>query len=179
MKIRSNKRHQLRTSGKAERSVLVLASRLQRFLSTGRATKKDLRDIDLRITTFLSDEGRKALEFLKKLEDRIPILTEKEKIQGTSLSISKWVEQLESEDVPGYCNVQVKHLSRQKLVLEEIADMDGDIARMISSVNERLESSLSRSSYEIPKLDEIAKSCAEVINAYGLREKLLCEVSAA
>ena len=72
MTFRTGKKHKIQETGKSGRNVLKLASRFQRFLNTGKSSKKDLKEIDDLFSAAIFDQSSTVLQILDQLKDKIP-----------------------------------------------------------------------------------------------------------
>ena len=175
MSYRTDKRHRTQETGKVDRSILVLASRLQKFVSTGLSTKKDLKAIDAHLTQFLLKEARKALESLVQLESQIPKTASQEGFGPICASLSAWIAHLVSKEIVGYSDIAAT--KGESALLEQVVDLDSDLATMMIEVNACLSGCIAKSSYEIPDTREITREVEEILDLYNSREKLLLKVS--
>ena len=175
MSYRTDKRHRTQETGKVDRSILVLASRLQKFVSTGLSTKKDLKAIDTHLTQFLVKEARKALESLEQLGYHFPKTTTQESLGPLCDSLSNWIAHLGSKDTVGYSDVAAT--KGESALLEQVVDLDSDLATMMIGVNTCLSGCLAKSSYEVPDTREITREVEEILSLYSSREKMLSKVS--
>ena len=175
--FRTDKSHKVQESGKADRNAFVLASRLQRFLTTGKLPKKDLKTIDVYFATFLKDQAKRSLELLERLSEHIPKSKGKETLDSIRDSWNRWISALESGEVPGYSGIHVTRVEQQNVMLEEIVDIDTDLTRMLMTLNTTLTTFLRQSSYEVPNVKQLSESFEEVLKIYDSRSKLLAKFS--
>src|SRR5579872_1188787 len=92
--FRTGKKHKIQETGKSGRNVLKLASKFQRFLNTGKSSKKDLKQIDDLFTMAVLEQGGAVLQLLDQLKDRIPKTIGKDSIERTFESWTKWLTNL-------------------------------------------------------------------------------------
>jgi gamma-glutamylcysteine synthetase len=171
---RSDKRHKVQESRKSSKNVLKLASKLQRFVVTGKASKQDLRAIDENFRLGLIDQGKKTLQMLDQLREHIPKIRGKDSVEDAIGCWSNWIAHVESHSpLTGYCAINSSKMGFQNVLLEEAIDVDADLVRMMLAFNSSLAMVLRKCSYEVPDTKEIAQSVVEIMDAFGTREKLL------
>lgn len=177
MTFRAGKRHRVQESGKSTKNVLRLASRLQRFLNTGKASKQDLKAIDAQFISLVSDYGDKILQLLDQLRERMPKTKGRDAVNQTCQRWMKWLDELNSKSRECYSNVQVSRVAAQNALLESVVDAESDFFRMLGAFNSTLDSFVRKSSYELPNAGEISNSVDEILELYNLRQRLLAKVA--
>lgn len=168
----------MQESGKSKKSVLKLASRLQHFLNTGKASKQDLKAIDKNFRQLLSGNGKKVLQLLDELRERAPKAKGRDALDSTCEQWSRWVSDLENENPAGYSSLNLASGDARSALLEASIDADADLARMLLTFSATLANSIRKSSYEIPDAKDISGSAEEIFEAYRTRQKLLARISA-
>ena len=178
--FRTDKHHKVQESNKSSKNILKLASKLQHFIDTGRATKSDLKAIDEVFRSLLIDQGRRGLQMLEQLQEHVPKSKGKDSLDEACSKWSRWVSSIESaekEFPAGYANVDPSKIGYQNVLLEEAVDYDSDISRMLVAFNSALADSLRKSSYQIPDGEEINEGASEIIELFNVREKILLKAS--
>src|ERR1700730_8619855 len=90
--FRTGKKHKIQETGKSGKNVLKLASKFQRFLNTGKSSKKDLKEIDDLFSAAIFDQGSAILQILDQLKDKIPKGSHNETTINRSFEIwTKWL----------------------------------------------------------------------------------------
>jgi len=178
--FRADKHHKVQESNKSSKNVLKLASKLQRFIDTGKAAKSDLKAIDEVFRSLLIDQGRRGQQMLEQLQEHVPKAKGKDALSDACITLSNWIRSLESSEnnlQTGYANIDPSKIGYQNVLLEEVVDYDSDISRMLVAFNTSLAESLRKSSYEVPDSKEIFQGVQEIIQLFNVREKILLKAS--
>ncbi len=179
MTFRTGKRHKVQESGKSTKNVLKLASRLQRFLDTGKASKQDLEDIDAQFIAFVSERGEKILGLLDQLQERMQKTKRSESINQIYEKWSKWLSQLHTADFQGYLSVRGTRIGSQNALLESAVDAESDLLGMLNAFNNSIAAFVRKSSYELPDVEEISRSAEEILEMYEMRQRILSKAAGA
>ena len=177
MTFRTGKRHKVQESGKSTKNVLKLASRLQRFLNTGKASKQDLEDIDAQFVTFVSERGEKILRLLDQLQVGMQKTKRRDSVNQIYERWSKWLAQLDTEDFQGYSTVRRTRIDAQNTLLESAVDAESDLLEMLNVFDISIAAFVRKSSYELPDVEEISKSAEEILEKYELRQRILSKAA--
>jgi phage terminase small subunit len=171
--FRTGKRHRVQEKGKSK-SVLKLASKLQHFVDTGKASRSDLKEIDNQISLVASDQGRKILQLLEQLKEK----TQKGRrsLEQTCADWSDWLAKLDSKHALGYSDVHVENGEGRSAILESLIDADTDIFRMLSAFSFSSASWLRKASYNTTDFKEIRESALDIMSAYHTRQRILSKL---
>ncbi len=175
--FRADKNRRIQESSKSSRNALKLASRLQRFLVTGKISKKDLEAIDAHYSTLLLGQGKHVFEMLEQLVEHVPRSKGRESLEGACESWRKWVSIIEGGGYLGYSGAFPQRNEFKSALIEEVIDLDTDLSRMIMVFNESLTSTLRKSSYELPDVEEIGETVQEILEIYSTRERTLRKIA--
>lgn len=177
--IRTGKRHRVQESSRSQKSVLKLASKLQHFLNTGTASKRDLKSIDTQITQLTRHQGDRIMDLLDQLKDRIPKSKGRETVEQACATWAKWLSSLDSKQNMGYADLTLEQGSDNgRALVESTIDAETDVFRMLAAFNSSLLAYLRQASYKVPDSREISGCAGEIIEAYQSRQKLLAKLSA-
>jgi hypothetical protein len=177
--FRTGKKHKVQASGKSARNVLKLASRFQRFLSTGVATRKDLKDIDDQFDAMVSQQGDKILTLLDQLKDRLPKGEAQDSVERTCEVWARWLASLDSKGRFGYSSLGSAgiELETHGLLLESALDAETDLFRMLLTFKTNLSSLVRNMSSIGPVSLDMVEGSAEIINAYEQKQKALMKIT--
>ena len=169
----------MQESGKSAKNVLKLASRFQRFLTTGVATRKDLKDIDDQFDAIISQQGDKILTLLDQIKDHVPKGKAQDNVERTCEVWAKWLAGLDSKGKFGYSSLKCAGIESEThgLLLETAVDAETDLFRMLLTFKTNL-SSLARN---IPNTGPVSldllEDAEEIIDAYEQKQKALTKIA--
>ncbi len=175
MNFRTGKRHKVQESGKSK-NILKLAAKLQHFIDTAKASKRDLKEIDNQISFVALDQGRKILQLLEQLKERTPKVKGSDSLEQTCTDWKNWLTELDSKKVLGYSDVGVENGESRSAILESAIDADTDMFRMLSAFSTSLASLIKKLSYEVPNYKEIQSDSQEILDAYNTRQKIVSKL---
>jgi hypothetical protein len=175
--FRTGKRHKVQESGKTGKSVQKLATRLQRFANTGKASKRDLVDIDCQLRNALFEHAKKITRLLDQLSDHASQEKAADLILRVRSQWSDWLSDLESRDSLGYSDVKFEKQAGQNAILDSIMDADSELFNMLSAFNSALVSNVERSSYQIPDFDQVYSGAIEIIETYQSKQRMLSRLA--
>jgi len=166
-------------SGKSARNVLRLASRFQRFLTTGEATRKDLKDIDDQFDASVSQQGDKILTLLDQLKDHAPRGEAQDRVERTCEVWAKWLAGLDSKGRLGYSSLKSAEIESEThgLMLESAVDAETDLFRMLLTFKTSLSSLVRNASTISPMSLEILCGIEEIMLAYEQKQKVLSRIA--
>jgi len=177
--FRTGKKHRVQESGKSSKNVLKLASRFQRFLATGVATKKDLKDIDDHFDAMVSQQGDKILTLLDQLKDHTPRGESQDLVERTCENWAKWLVSLDSKEKLGYSSLKSSGIESEThgLLLESAVDAETDLFRMLVTFRTNL-SSLVRNLSDASSVSlDILNGAEQIMEAYELKQKALLRIA--
>ena len=178
MTFRTDKHHRIQESEKSKKSVLKLASKLQHFLNTGKASKQDLKAIDKNFQQTIYDNGRKIWQMLEEVQLRIPKAKGKDTIDSICTKWAKWLDEIRVNAPLGYCDLKLAQGSIPSALLEATIDADSDLFRLLISYDSMMDDCIKRSSYVVPNVNDIAEGAEAVLEAYVTRQNLMSRLSA-
>lgn len=173
MTFRTGKRHRVQESGKSTKNVMKLASRLQHFLNTGKASKQDLEAIDSHFIASVSEHGEKILRLLEQLRELMQKTKRRDLANQVYERWSKWLARLDTENFRGYSSFQSARIDVQNALLESAVDAESDLLGMLNAFNISIAAYVRKSSYELPNVEEISKSTEEILEVFEERQKIL------
>jgi hypothetical protein len=166
-------------SGKSARNVLKLASRFQKFLTTGIASRKDLKDVDDQFNALISQQGDKILMLLDQLKDHVQKGEGQERVEQMCEVWAKWLASLDSKGQIGYSNLRSAGIESEThgILLEAAVDAETDLFRMLLAFKTNLSSLVRNVSSGIPSSLDILDTVEEIIGAYEQKQKVLTKIS--
>ena len=170
---RAGKRHKTQQSSRAAKSVPRLASKLQRFASTGKVSKQDLRAIDEQLNAILLDQTRKIMKLLDQLKHHSPKEERSVAMKKVCEDWALWISQIESRNAAGYSNVKLQDDESRAALLESVISADADLFSTLSAFHGWLVEKVGKSSYEIPDFEEIKRSAMEIMEIHSSRQKTI------
>jgi len=177
--FRTGKRHKAQETGKSAKNVLKLASRFQRFLSTGVATRKDLKDIDDHFDVLVSQQGDKILTLLDQLKDHASRGEEQEAVARTCEIWAKWLASLDSKGKLGYSSLRTAGIESEThgLLLDSAVDAESDLFRMLLTFKTNLSSLVRNISDFSPVSLDLLSGAEEIIDAYERKQRALVRIA--
>ncbi|MDA4111936.1 MAG: hypothetical protein OK439_05315 [Thaumarchaeota archaeon] len=181
MTFRTGKKHKAQETGKTGRNVLKLASRFQRFLNTGKSSKKDLKEIDDLFSMAVLDQGSSVLQLLDQLKDRIPKTDGKDAIDLTFENWTKWLASLKAKENLGYSSLRflASEGETQSILIEGAIDAESDLFRSLHAFKSYLSVTVRKSAYEVSDSKEISTGAEEIFEAYRIKQRILGKMAAA
>ncbi len=169
----------MQESGKSARNVLKLASRFQRFLTTGVATRKDLKDIDDQFDALVSQQGDKILMLLDQLRDHAPRGEVQDRVERTCEVWVKWLTDLDSKGRLGYSSLKSAGIESEThgLLLESAVNAETDLFRMLLTFKTNLSSLVRNISNINPMTLDVLCGVEEIIDAYEQKQKALAKIA--
>ncbi|MGH2639009.1 MAG: hypothetical protein ACRDF4_06985 [Rhabdochlamydiaceae bacterium] len=177
MTFRTSKRHRVQESSKSQKNVLKLASKLQHFLNTGKASKQDLKAIDSQISQITADQGDKILKLLDQLKEGVAKSKGRDLIQQVCDDWAKWLSSMDSKKSRGYSGVRPEKSDSRNALVEATIEADSEVFRMLSAFNASLALWVRQASHEVPDFKEISSCAHEIIDAHATRQKILAKIS--
>ncbi len=180
MTFRTGKKHKIQEAGKSGRNVLKLASRFQRFLNTGKSSKKDLKEIDDLFSTAISDQGTTVLQLLDQLKDKIPKGTGKEIVDHTFDSWTRWISTLKAKENLGYSNLKLipAEGETQSILLEGVVDAESDLFRSLLAYKSTLGNLVRKSELTTVDFKDVSAGAEEIFEAYRIKQRILSKMTA-
>lgn len=181
MTFRTGKKHKAQESTKAAKNALKLASRFQHFLTTGVASKKDLKEVDERFVSQVSQQSDRILTLLDQLRDIAPKGRERELIDHVCEDWAKWVSTIYSKENLGYSSLKLTDYSTDETIavlLEGVVDSETHLFQMLFA----LKSSLSLSVKSSDRLDakiseEYVEGTREIMECFQSRQRTLSKIA--
>lgn len=178
MTFRTSKKHKTQESTKSGKNALRLTSRFQRFLNTGIASKKDLKEIDERFSSQISQQGDKILKMLDQLKDIVTTSHANEILERTCNAWAKWLSSLDSREILGYSNVKYPDAAENAL-LESVIDMETHLFQMMLAYRSTISSGLKNpSGFDDRRLAAVQGGASEIFDAFQRRQKTLGKITA-
>jgi hypothetical protein len=178
--FRTSKKHKAQESTRSVKNALKLASKFQHFLNTGVASKKDLKDVDERFISQVSQHGDRILSMLDQLKE---ISSSTEGQESLSLACELWAKllsNLDSKENLGYSNLKfVEGVTddAQGSLLEAVVDAETHFFHMLLALKSTLSSSLKNpESLDGGFCTSILGNAKEVIDGYHSRQRLLAKI---
>src|SRR5579872_3259461 len=178
--FRTGKKHKIQETGRSGKNVLKLASKFQRFLKTGKSSKKDLKEIDDLFSTAIFDQGSAVLQILDQLKDKIPRGSGKEIIERSFDAWTKWLANLKARENIGYSSLRLipAEGETQSILLEGAIDAESDLFRSLMAYKSSLGNLVRQSEYETADYKEIADGAEEIFEAYRIKQRILGKMTA-
>lgn len=177
MTFRTSKKHKAQESTKSSKNALKLASRFQRFLNTGIASKKDLKEIDERFSSQISQQGDKILMMLDQLKETVPSRRGNEVLERTCDAWAKWLSSLDSKENLGYSNVRYSD-GVENALLESVIDAETHLFQMLIAYKSSVSFGLKNpSEFEGSTLAALQEGTAEIFETFQQRQKILGKIS--
>ena len=174
MTFRSGKRHRVQESGKSK-SVQKLASKLQLFTKTGKVSQSDLKAVDNRLYSLLSDRVERISQLLDSVGQSVPAAKARE-FAKISQEWGKWLTELGSKNSIGYSQITVRNQSGDVL-LENLFDMDSELFNMLSAFDNSISEMVAKASYQVPNLEELKQNSTEIIALFHSRKKAIASLA--
>jgi len=179
--FRASKKHKTQESTKAAKNALKLASRFQHFLNTGDATKKDLKEIDERFATQVSQQSDKILTLLDQLREVVPRNNGQEYLFRTCESWSKWVLTLDSRENLGYSNLKLGDGAADEtlgVLLEGVVDSETHLFQMIFAFKSSISSALKvPESLDARSCLDFSEGAKEIMECFQSRQRMLAKIA--
>jgi len=178
--FRTGKKHKIQETGKSGKNVLKLASRFQRFLNTGKSSRKDLKEIDELFSTAVLDQGSAVLQLLDQLKDRIPKTGGKDAIDRTFEGWTKWLTSLKAKENLGYSDLRFMPAEgeTQSALLEGAIDAESDLFRSLLAYKSSLAILVRKSGYDVADSKEISEGAEEIYEAFRAKQRILGKMAA-
>jgi hypothetical protein len=178
--FRTGKKHKIQETGKSGRNVLKLASRFQRFLNTGKSSKKDLKEIDDLFSAAIFDQSSTVLQILDQLKDKIPKGPGKETVDRTFDSWTKWLSTLKAKENLGYSSLKLipAEGETQSILLEGAIDAESDLFRSLLAYKSSLANFVRKLEYLEADLKEVSTGAEEIFEAYRIKQRILSKMAA-
>ncbi|MCL4518145.1 MAG: hypothetical protein M1587_03005, partial [Thaumarchaeota archaeon] len=90
---------------------------------------------------------------------------------------SKWLDELKTSAPLGYSDLKVSQSKIPSALLEASIDADADLFRFLISYDSMIADFISKSSYEVPNVKEIAEGAEGILDAYATRQSLMGRIS--
>lgn len=180
MTFRTSKKHKAQESTKTSKNALKLASRFQRFLKTGVASKKDLKDLDERFNSQLSQQGDRVLTLLDQLREFAAKNGGLDLVNQSCELWAKWLASLDSKENLGFSNLKIADGATDDthgILLEGVIDAETNLFQMLFAYKSMLSSTIRNAG----SIDEMARTsifeCAkEIIDTFQSRQRLLSKI---
>jgi hypothetical protein len=178
--FRSGKKHKTQESTKSAKSALKLASRFQHFLTTGSATRKDLKEIDERFKSQFSQQSDRILTMLDQLREVVAGgEAQNLLIQGCE-EWARWMAGLDSNESLGYSSVRPGNGESDEtlgLLLEGVVDSETNLFQMQFALKASLSSALKNpESLDLRWCQEIARATKDVMAGFQSRQNMLARI---
>jgi hypothetical protein len=179
--FRTGKKHKIQQTGRSSKNVLKLASKFQRFLNTGKSSKKDLKEIDDHFSAAIFDQGSAVLQILDQLKDKFPRGSDNEIIARCFDSWTKWLANLKARENIGYSNLRLLPAEgeTQSILLEGAIDAESDLFRSLLAYKATLASLVRKAEYNASDYREISSGAEEIFEAFRIKQRILGKMSAA
>ncbi len=181
MTFRASKKHKAQESTKSAKNALKLVSRFQRFLNTGVASRKDLRDIDERFASQISQQGDRILTLLDQLREVAPKSHGQDLLDRTCEVWAKWLSDSDSKENVGYGNLKFSEEisdETQRLLLEGVVDAETHLFQTLLAFKAALSYFLKNpETMEVRNSAEIMGSAKEIIETYLSRQRMLAKIA--
>ncbi|HYB03796.1 MAG TPA: hypothetical protein VED17_05000 [Nitrososphaerales archaeon] len=181
MTFRTSKKHKAQESTKISTNALKLASRFQRFLNTGVGSKKDLKDVDDRFNSQLSQQGDKILTLLDQLKEVVSKDISKDVLDQSCEFWAKWLSSLDSKDNVGYSNLRISDAASdgtQGVLVEGVIDAETHLFQMLFAFKTALSNALKDSdSMDENACLDISSGAREIIETYHSRQRILEKIA--
>jgi len=171
--FRTGKKHKVQESTKSGKNALKLASRFQRFLNTGIASKRDLKEIDDRFISQVSQQGDKVLMLLDQLKEVLSGGRENGGLERTCDIWAKWLSSLNSKENLGYSSVKYRE-GTENVLLESVIDTETHLFQMLLAFKSTISSALkSPGSFDDKIFSALQEGASEIIEAFQQRQRML------
>jgi len=177
--FRTSKKHKSQESTKAAKNALKLASKFQRFLTTGVASKKDLKEVDERFISQLSQQSDKVLTLLDQLRELVSPNQRQEFLEPACEIWVKWVSSLDSKSNLGYSAVKFGDSSdvTQGVLLESVVDSETNLFQMLYALKLTLSTAVRNpDSLDGKACLEILEGAREIIDSFQSRQRMLGKI---
>ena len=178
--FRTGKKHKIQETGRSGKNVLKLASKFQRFLNTGKSSKKDLKEIDDLFSAAIFDQGGAVLQILDQLKDKFPRGSGNEMIARSFDIWTKWLANLKARENIGYSNLRLLPAEgeTQSILLEGAIDAESDLFRSLLAYKATLASLVRKTEYDAADYREISSGAEEIFEAYRIKQRILGKMTA-
>jgi hypothetical protein len=173
--FRTSKKHKTQESSKVSSNALKLVSRFQRFLDTGVGSKKDLKDVDARFFSQVSQQGDKILTLLDQLREITPKKQGPRELDQSCEFWAKWLSSLNSKENLGYSSLKTSEGSvdsTQGVLLESVVDIETHLFQTLFAFKSLLSNVLKESLNDKTEA-EISNSARDIIDTYQTRQRML------
>jgi hypothetical protein len=178
--FRTSKKHKSQESTKASRNALKLASRFQRFLNTGVSSKKDLKDVDERLSLQVKQQGDKILTLLDQLKDVATKGAGQGQLEQAFESWVKWISSLDSKDNLGYSSLKSTDGVKDDtlgILLEGVVDAETHLFQMLFAYKSSLSYAIKNpDALDAKSSHEFFESGCEIIETYQSRQRMLGKI---
>jgi hypothetical protein len=178
--FRSSKKHKVQESTKVSSNALKLASRFQRFLNTGVGSRKDLRDVDERFMSQLSQQGDKILTLLDQLRELVPKGLPQEALNQSCEAWAKWLASCDSKENLGYSNLKASDGGSdgtQGVLLEGVIDAETHLFQMLYAYKVTLTNALKDpDSLDERLIGDISEGAREIMETFQSRQRILGKI---
>jgi hypothetical protein len=179
--FRTSKKHKAQESTKSSKNALKLASKFQKFLNTGIASKKDLKEVDERFVLQLSQQSDRILTLLDQLKEVVPENRGRSILGQTCELWAKWVASLGSKDNLGYSSLKGPEGSSddtQGILLEAVVDTETHVFQMLYAFKTSL-SVLVQTPDSVEQRDcsDVFSSSKEIIESVQSRQRMLAKIA--
>lgn len=152
-------------------------------MSTGSATKKDLKEIDERFSSQFSQQCDKILTVLDQLRDVIQSGDGRDLINNACEEWAKWIGSLDSSEVIGYSSVRTGEGASEEVLgvlLERVVDSETDLFQMLYALKSSLTVCLKYpQNIDLEMCRELSFGTREIMEIFQIRQKLLVKITGA
>jgi hypothetical protein len=181
--FRAGKKHKSQESTKAGKNALKLASRFQHFLNTGVVSKKDLKEIDERFSSQISQQGDRVLTVLDQVREGSSGKV-REVMDETCEFWAKWLSTLNSKETLGYSNLKITDGGWDETsiaLLEGVVDSESHLFQMLFALKSSLSAAVKNpdSASDARLAQEFAAGTKEVVESFHLRQRMMAKIASA
>ncbi len=170
----------MQESTKISTNALKLASRFQRFLNTGIGSKKDLKDIDDRFNSQVTQQGDKILTLLDQLREVTAKEASKEILSQSCEVWARWLGSLDAKELLGYSNLKVSDSTlddTQGVLVESVLEAETHLFQMLFGLKATLSNALkSPDGFDEKECGELLMGAKEIMETYQSRQKMLGKI---
>jgi hypothetical protein len=178
--FRASKKHKSQESTKISTNALKLASRFQHFLNTGEGSKKDLKEVDDRFNSQISQQGDKILTLLDQLREIVPKEASKALLDQACETWAKWLSGLDTKEILGYAHLKVSEAASdgtQGILLESVLEAETHLFQMLFAIKAALSSALKDpDSTNERACADLSLGINEIMETYQTRQRILGKV---
>jgi len=143
-------------------------------------SKKDLKEIDERFNSQVSQQGDKILTLLDQLREIVLKEASKALLDQACETWAKWLSALDSKEILGYSQLKISEAASdgtQGVLLESVLEAETHLFQMLFAFKAALSSALKDpDSVDGPALVDLSLGTKEIMETYQTRQHILGKV---